>query len=268
MLTEPTIIWENRTKCGGALSLLAGCTSAPAAPAEGGETEAPAEGKTYIIATDTTFAPFEFQDESGNYVGVDIDLLAAIAEDQGFKYELQPLGFDAACAALESNQADGVIAGMSIKEERKLKYDFSEPYFDSGVVFAAKADATYASLDDFKGQTIAVKTGTEGAAYAESLAEEYELELKYFEESPLMYQEVLTGNAAACVEDYPVIGYGIATGNLALKMVGEMQVGSSYGFAVSKDKNAELLEMFDAGLANLKSSGKYDEIVGNYIKAE
>lgn len=246
-----------------ALSLFAGCAPAPAAD-EGGE---PAADKTYIIATDTTFAPFEFQDAGGNYVGVDIDLLAAVAADQGFKYELQPLGFDAACAALESNQADGVIAGMSIKEERKLKYDFSEPYFDSGVVFAAKADAAYASLDDLKGQTIAVKTGTEGASYAESLKDEYSLELKYFEESPLMYQEVLTGNAAACVEDYPVIGYGIATGNLALKMIGDMQVGSSYGFAVSKGKNPELLAMFNAGLANLKASGKYDEIVSSYIKA-
>ena len=37
----------------------------------------------YVIATDTTFAPFEFQDSSGNYVGIDMDLLAAIAEAEG-----------------------------------------------------------------------------------------------------------------------------------------------------------------------------------------
>lgn len=62
----------------------------------------------YKIATDTTFAPFEFQDKDGKYVGVDIDILEAIAKDQGFKYELSPLGFNAAVAALESNQADAV----------------------------------------------------------------------------------------------------------------------------------------------------------------
>lgn len=56
-----------------------------------------------------------------NYVGVDMDLLAAIAEDQGFKYDLQYLGFDAAVQALESGQADGVIAGMSITPERQKK---------------------------------------------------------------------------------------------------------------------------------------------------
>ena len=51
-----------------------------------------ADTKTYVIATDTTFAPFEFQNDAGEYVGVDMDLLAAIAEDQGFKYDLQYLG--------------------------------------------------------------------------------------------------------------------------------------------------------------------------------
>ena len=59
-----------------------------------------ADTKTYVIATDTTFAPFEFQNDAGEYVGVDMDLLAAIAEDQGFKYDLQYLGFDAAVQAL------------------------------------------------------------------------------------------------------------------------------------------------------------------------
>ena len=89
----------------------------------GGGAEAPAEGdaKTYVIATDTTFAPFEFQNDAGEYVGIDIELLAAIAEDQGFEYELQTLGFNAAVQALEAGQADGVIAGMSITEERKAK---------------------------------------------------------------------------------------------------------------------------------------------------
>lgn len=221
----------------------------------------------FKIATDTTFAPFEFQAEDGTYAGIDIDILAAIAEDQGFDYDLQPLGFDASCAALESSQVDGVIAGMSIKEERKEKYDFSTPYYDSGVVLAVKGDSTIASLEELDGQVVAVKMGTEGAAYAESIKDTYNFEVKYFDESPLMYQEVLTGNAAACAEDYPVMGYGIANGN-GLKMLGEMQVGSSYGFAVKKGENAELLEMFNKGLENIKANGTYQEILDKYIAQE
>ncbi len=230
-----------------------------------GSSEDEGEGtKTYIIATDTTFAPFEYQDENGEYVGIDIDLLAAIAEDQGFEYELQPLGFDAACQALETDQADGVIAGMSIKEERKEKYDFSEPYFDSAVVVAAKEGLGLSGLEDLKGKTVAVKVGTEGASYAESIKDEYELELQYYDESPLMYQAVTSGNAAACVEDYEIMRFGIENGN-GLEMVGEKQVASQYGFAVKKGENAELLEMFNTGLANIIANGKYDEILAKYL---
>ena len=61
------------------------------------------------------------------------------------------------------------------------------------------------------------------------------------------------------------MGYGI-TQNVALKMVTEKEQGSSYGFAVGKEKNAELLEMFNAGLANLKENGKYQEILDTYIQ--
>jgi polar amino acid transport system substrate-binding protein len=220
------------------------------------------------IATDTTFAPFEFQDANQNYVGIDIDLLAAIAEDQGFTYDLKPLGFSAAVAALESSQADGVIAGMSITEERQQKYDFSAPYYDSGVVMAIRAnDTAIKGYADLKGQRVAVKTGTEGATFAEGIAEQYGFTLVYFDESPFLYEEVKAGNSAACFEDYPVMGYGISQGN-GLKMVTEMERGSSYGFAVLKGKNEELLRMFNAGLENVKTSGRYQEILNTYIATE
>lgn len=221
--------------------------------------------KVYKIATDTTFPPFEFQDDNQQYVGIDIDILAEIAKDQGFEYELQPLGFNAAVAALESSQADGVIAGMSITEDRQKKYDFSEAYYDSGVVMAIKADnEEIKSYEDLKGKKVAVKNGTEGATFAESIKDQYGFNLAYFDESPYMYEEVKTGNSAACFEDYPVMGYNISKGN-GLKMVTGMEKGSSYGFAVMKGKNAELLDMFNKGLENLKSSGKYQEILDKYI---
>lgn len=245
------------------LSLAAcGGSDAPAADSnEGGDA-----AKTYIIATDTTFAPFEFQNESGEYVGIDIDLLAAIAEDQGFEYELQPLGFDAAVQALEAGQADGVIAGMSITEERQQKFDFSEPYFDSGVVMGIAADnEEVKGYEDLAGKKVAVKAGTEGFAFAESIMDEYGFETVVFNDSSAMYMDVMVGNSAACFEDYPVLGYGISQ-DIGLKMVTDKEQGSSYGFAVGKEKNTELLEKFDAGLANLKENGKYQEILDTYIQ--
>lgn len=220
--------------------------------------------KVYVIATDTTFAPFEFENDKGEMVGIDLDLLAAIAEDQGFSYELQSVGFSAAVTALETGEADAVIAGMSITDERKEKYDFSEAYYDSGVGMAVLAGSDIKSYEDLEGLQVAAKIGTEGCTFAESIRDEYGFSVVQFEDSASMYQDVLTETSAACFDDYPVLGYEISRGTgLSLPM--NMERGSSYGFAVLKGENSELIEMFNAGLANLKESGKYDDILNAYI---
>ena len=244
---------------------LAGCGSGT----EEGSTEeesAETSGTTYIIATDTTFAPFEFTNDDNEFVGIDVDLLAAAMEIAGLDYELQSLGFDAAVAALESGQADGVIAGMSITEEREEKYDFSDPYYDSYVCAAAAEGGEVASLEDASGMTVAVKTGTQSASWAESIADEYGFEVTYFDTSDLMYQDVTTGNSALCFEDYPVMAYGVSQGNgLTIVATEEEEYSTPYGFAVLKGENTELLEGFNTGLAELQASGEYDEICNSYL---
>lgn len=229
-------------------------------------TSAAALAETFTVATDTTFAPFEFENDEGKFVGIDMDLLNAIATDQGFEVDVQVLGFSAAVQALEAKQVDAVIAGMSITDERKAKFDFSTPYFDSGVCMGvATDDDTIKSYEDLKGKNVAIKTGTEGSAFAESIADQYGFTYTYFDDSDNMYNDVLSGNSVACFEDYPVLGYYISI-TQKLKMVTEMEQGSSYGFAVSKGENAELLEMFNKGLQNLIDSGKYQEILDTYIQ--
>ena len=156
-----------------ALGMLAGCgDKKDSAAGSSSADSAKASGDKYIIATDTTFAPFEFTNDQNEFVGIDLDILAAIAKDQGFEYELQSLGFDAAVAALESRQADGVIAGMSITPDRQKKYDFSEAYYDSTVCAAVKADSAATTLEDIKGSDVAVKNGTQSAAWAESIKDD------------------------------------------------------------------------------------------------
>ncbi|MFB5678304.1 amino acid ABC transporter substrate-binding protein/permease [Paenibacillus terreus] len=231
----------------------------------GSATAEPNSGKTYVIGTDITFAPFEFQDVNGNFVGIDMDLMEAIAKDQNFKYEIKPLGFNAAVQALEAHQVDGVIAGMSITDERKQKFDFSEPYFQSGVVMGvSKNNDTIKSYEDLKGKKVAVKTGTEGYSFAESISSKYGFTIVPFDDSSQMYDDVKTGNSAACFEDYPVLAYGV-TQNNGLKIVTEKEEGGSYGFAVSKGQNQELLQKFNAGLANLHTNGEYDRIMEKYL---
>ena len=222
-------------------------------------------GKVYQIATDITFKPFEFENDNGEMVGIDLDLLKAIAEDQGFDYELQVVGFNAAVMAMETGAADAVIAGMSITPEREELYDFSDPYFESGVGCAVLSTSDATDYSDFAGQQVAAKTGTEGCKFAESIADEYGFTVVQFDTSAMMYQDVLAGNSVACFEDYPVMGYEISQG-MDLKLLDKLESANNYGIAVMKGENGELLRMINAGLADLKANGTYDEIIDTYIQ--
>lgn len=227
-----------------------------------------ANAEHYEIATDETFAPFEFQNSKGDLIGIDMDIVKAISKDQGFTYTMKPMGFNAAVQALEGGQVDGVIAGMSITDERKNKFDFSDPYFDSGVVMAIKKDNdTVKSYKDLKGKKVAVKTGTEGYAFADKNKDKYGYTLVPFDDSASMYEDVKGGNSIACFDDYPVMAYGVKQGN-GLKIVTDMERGGQYGFAVQKGQNKELLEAFNKGLVNIKNSGEYQKILDKYIGSD
>ena len=256
---------------------------APAAEAEGEDTEAPeadaaedaeagaqteaAGGKKWIIAMDTVFRPFEFTNEKGEFVGIDVDIIKAVAEDQGCDYESQSRGWDAAVAAVQAGQADGLIAGASITEERKASgWIFSDGYYDATQTFVLPEGSDIKGFEDLEGKNVAVKNGTAGADFAESLKEEYGFTTTVFEDSPTMYQDVILGNSAACVEDTPIMADSIKVGNLALQIPEGMESeGASYGFAIMNEANQELLDMFNAGLANIRENGTYDEIVAKYL---
>ena len=235
--------------------------------ASGSSGDGSGNGKTWVIASDTVFKPFEYTDASGNFVGIDVDLVAAIAEDQGFQYDIQSLGWDAALAACQAGQADGLIAGASITDERKEGgWIFSDGYYQTTQTLTVAADSDITGFEDLSGKTVAVKTGTQGAAYAESLKDQYGFNITYFEDSPTMYQAVLGGQTVACFEDTPVMTASIKDGDLALKILEDTaSEGQPYGFAIFNPDNQELIDMFNAGLANIKENGKYDEIIAKYL---
>ena len=223
------------------------------------------ESVDYTIYSDNAFPPFEYYDEATKtYVGVDMDILAAVAEDQGFTYEVKNEGFDASMGAVQSGQADAMIAGMTITEKRKETFDFSEGYFEDGQILVVKTDSDVTSFADLAGKTVAAKTSTQGAEYAQQVAEEYGFEVVFYEDSPTMYTAVVNGTNAACIEDRSVVGWAIKQENLDLVTIGDVINPGYYGFAVRKGENTELLEKFNAGLANIKANGKYDEILAKY----
>ena len=238
------------------------------ATAEDAATDTTASDKKWVIATDTVFKPFEYTNEDGEFVGIDVDILAAIAEDQGFEYDLQSLGWDGAVAAVQSGQADAIIAGATIKQERiDSGWIFSDGYYDATQTFVVAKDSDIKSFDDLAGKNVAVKNGTAGMDFANSLKDQYGFTVTVFEDSPTMYNDVLLGNSAACVEDTPIMAASIKEGGLELQIPEGMESeGAPYGFAIMNPDNQELLDMFDAGLANIKENGKYQEILDKYLK--
>ncbi|MDQ0429729.1 polar amino acid transport system substrate-binding protein [Planomicrobium stackebrandtii] len=222
------------------------------------------EEQPYIVGIDTSYAPFEFQ-QGGEYTGIDIELINAIAELQGFEIELSPMNFDEIIPALEAGDLDIAIAGMSITEERQEVVEFSEPYFDAGLALAVAVDnADIDSVEDLEEKIVGVKNGTTGSKFLHDNSEEFGYRISSFDESPTMFAEMENGHLDAIVEDYPVVAYAMSTKDLEIKIVEERLTDEQYGIAVLKDENEELLEQINAGLQELRDSGQYEEILNKY----
>ena len=224
------------------------------------------EGKEkYTVGIDNTYPPFEFEVD-GELTGIDIDIMTAIAENQGFEIEYDAMDFGGIIPAMQADQLDIAIAGMSITDERKKIVDFSEPYFDAGLTLVISEKTTdIKAIEDLKGKTVAVKNGTTGAKFAQDNESEYGYKVVQFDDSPAMFQEVQNGNADALIEDYPVIAYAISQNSLGLQIVGERLNGDQYGIAVLKGKNSDVLEKINDGLQELRDSGEYDKILDKYL---
>ena len=267
------------TACGGSdtaattaaatTAAAAGTTAAADTTAAAAETTAAAadSDKVWQIVTDTAFKPFEYTDDSGKLVGIDVDILAAIAEDQGFKYEIKSIGWDASIAACQAGQADGMIAGASITDERKSSgWIFSDGYYDANQSMAVAENSDITGFDGLKGKSVAVKTASMSADYAESLKDQYGFDITYFEDSPTMYQAVVGGQVAACIDDTPIMASNIKDTGLGMKIVdGTGNDPAEYGFAIFDSSKQELVDMFNAGLKDIKANGKYDEIIATYL---
>ncbi len=267
------------TACGGSdtaattaaatTAAAAGTTAAADTTAAAAETTAATadSDKIWQIVTDTAFKPFEYTDDSGKLVGIDVDIVAAIAEDQGFKYEIKSIGWDASIAACQAGQADGMIAGASITDERKSSgWIFSDGYYDANQSMAVAENSDITGFDGLKGKSVAVKTASMSADYAESLKDQYGFEITYFEDSPTMYQAVVGGQVAACFDDTPIMASNIKDTGLGMKIVdGTGNDPAEYGFAIFDSSKQELVDMFNAGLKDIKANGKYDEIIATYL---
>lgn len=220
------------------------------------------KGQKFIAATEPTFAPFDTTDEDGNIIGFDMDLMDAIAKDQGFKVEYKAFEFDALIPALQNGNADIITAGMNAEDPaRQKKVDFSKTYYDSGLVVMVKADNNdIKSIKDLKDNMIvASQIGTTGADKANKLKKEGKIkETKILNQFTDCTFQVKNGDVDAVIIDKPVAEEAIGKDS-SLKIVGKPLNAESYGFAVKKGNEA-LRKAINKGLEKLTEDGTYDKI--------
>lgn len=234
----------------------------------GGDNTADGDIPTYTAVTEATFPPFDTVDENGNIIGFDMDLMNAIAEDQGFKVEYVDMEFDSLIPAVEAGNADIITAGMNADDpERQAKVDFSNTYYDSALVVVVKNDnEDITSIDDLTpDMKVASQIGTTGADQVDELFANGKIAesviLNGFDTCML---QLINGDIAAVIIDKPVAQAYMNKQPDKVKMVGEPLNAESYGFAVQKG-NSELLEKINTGLQNMIDNGTYDALVEEWF---
>lgn len=235
---------------------LAGC---------GGSEDTTGADKVYKIGTDAAYPPFEKQ-EGGQIVGFDIDIINAVAEAAGIKVEVVHTGWDPLLQGVENGTVDAGISAITINDDRKKTYDFTEPYFEASQLIMVPSDSNITSLKDLEGKKIGVQTATTGdIAVQEAFGKTY-AGLKGYDDTPTAVDDLLVGRLDAVVADNVVLQeYLKVLDNDDFKVVKDPGFEAEYYGIMVKKGNAELLDKLNEGLKIIKENGKYDEIYNNYF---
>src|SRR5690606_10243558 len=200
--------------------------------------------KVLTMGTSADFPPFETIDEkTGEYIGFDIDLANAIAEELGYELKIENMDFGGLISALQSERLDFIISGMSATEERKESVDFSMEYHKSGEMFVTLPDSDIKALEDLDGKTVGVQLGSIQEEGAKKIKEETlkNLEISALNKAPELIQELKAGRIDAVYLDKAVaVGFMEEVGLVGF----DDPTDASPGMAIAFAKGSELTEEF------------------------
>lgn len=219
--------------------------------------------KVLRVGTEPTFAPFEYQNEQGEFVGFDMDLIRAMGKEAGYKVEIMNIGFDALIPAIQAGNIDCAASGMTITDERSKVVTFSDPYYTSGLmVLVKKENTSIKSYADLKGKKIACQIGTTGENKSRAAGASEVIAYNTNTEACL---ELVQGGVDAVINDAPVVAFYLKTPpGKNCKTVGEIMEAEQYGFAFAKN-NVKLIKDMNKALAVLKKNGEYDKIYAKHF---
>lgn len=213
--------------------------------------------KVLKMATSADFKPFESRDKEGNIVGFDIDLANLIADELGYKLEIEDMNFDGLIGALQSKRVDMVMAGMSTTEKRKKNVDFSKEYHRSGEMFLSLPDKKIESLESLEGKTVGVQLGTIQEEGANELSKKYGFTVKPVDNAGVLIQELLSNRVDAVYMDSVVaVGYRDEQGLFGF----DDPTTSSPGMAIAFPKGSDLVDDVNKALDKLEKEGKIKEL--------
>jgi cystine transport system substrate-binding protein len=250
-----------------ALTLTAcssGGSGEPAGTSAGADYGLVKEG-TLTVATEGTYRPFTFHDETGDLVGFDVEIAEAVADKLGLEVVFQETQWDAIFAGLDAGRFDVIANQVSINPEREEKYLFSEPYTVSpGVIVVPDDDDSISSFDDLAGKTTAQSLTSNWYELAQESGATVEAVEGWAQAVALLKQ----GRVDATINDkLTYLDYENTDGPTGLKIAAETDDPASSAFAFTKDKQA-LADAIDEALAELREEGVLAEISEKYFGAD
>ena len=222
-------------------------------------------GKKIVNGIDANFPPFAFIDKTGTPSGFDVEAMNWIAKEMGYEVEHKAFDWDGIVTSLLTKKIDMVASGMSITPDRLKKVAFTNPYWKIEQVMVVKKDSNLTLDDLLKGnKLIGVQQGTSEAKWLKEEAKKsgWNLELRYYNSSPLAVEDILNGRiAAAAMDDAPAKD---AAGKKAVKTLGTFGMHSEdFGYAIRKE-DTQLMTDMNEGLKRLMASPHWKELVKKY----
>ena len=210
---------------------------------------------TLTVCSSWDYEPFEFE-EDGKVVGLDIDVVNAVAKDLGLRTVFKNKGFNQIQSGLVLNegQCDLAVAALTITGERARVMDFSSPYFQAKQAMVVQSGSGISSLDDLSGESIGVQAGTTGELYVADNAPD-DADIVAFANASEVDEALDTGQVAAGIYDRTVVT-SVTERFPDFELAETFDTGDQYGMAVKKNSNVELLRSINRVLAQLEDSGQ------------
>ena len=220
---------------------------------------------TLRVGLDASFPPFEVINESGQIVGLDVDIAQVIASDLGVELEVVNIGFDGLYDALLARRVDLVISGLPYDPRWTEDVAYTNNYFNAGqVLLTPVEETTIEAAEDLSDHTIAIEWGSQADMEARRLAQDIPtLTLLRQPTAEEAIQSVRNGQADVAIVDGVS---GLNATSSGLKTVTYL-TDEWYAAAVHIESQA-LLEAVNQTLVNLEESGRMDQLQAEWLQAE